>query len=150
MALKNHYILFNPITGRKLFISDEEPVFKYADDLADPYFWRRPDARSIQSEYNKSKSELQRKAQNYPIQGSSADISKLAGIILFNQLIQRNWLFKVKIVNMVHDEWNLEAPEEIAQEVSDLVVTCMKAAGEQFCKIVPLGAEAQIGDHWLH
>ncbi len=150
LAMTNHYILFNPITGRKLFISPDEPIFKYEEDMADPYFWRRPDARSIQGEYNKSKSEIQRKAQNYPIQGSSADCSKLAGVILFNELIRRDLLFKVKIVNMVHDEFNVEAPEEIAEEVSELVVKCMVAAGSQFCKIVPLGAEAQIGDHWLH
>ena len=150
LAINSHYILFNSVTGRKLFISPDEPIFKYADDIADPYFWQRPDARSIQAEYNKSKSEIQRKAQNYPIQGTSADCSKLAGVILFNQLIQKDLLFKVKIVNMVHDEFNVEAPAEIANEISELVVNCMKAAGAQFCKTVPLGAEAQIGDHWLH
>jgi len=149
-AIEKHYILFNPITGRKLFIHHDEPLIKYQKDVNDPYFWQRPDARSIHSEYNKSKSEIQRKAQNYPIQGSAADCSKLAGIILFNQLIQKDLLFKVKIVNMVHDEYNLEAPNEIAEEISDLVIKCMVAAGTQFCKTVPLGAEAQIGDHWLH
>lgn len=149
-SLHNHYILFNPITRRKLFLSPDEPVFKYAEDLADPYFWQRAEARSIRSEYNKSKSELQRKSQNYPIQGSAADCSKLAGVILFNQLIKRGLLFTVKIVNMVHDEFNVEAPEEIAEETSELVKNCMVAAGEQFCKFVKLGAEAQIGDHWLH
>ena len=150
LSLNKHYILFNPITGRKSFISHEEPVLKYAKDMDDPYFWHNTNARSIQREYNKSKSEIQRKSQNYPIQGSSADISKLAGVLLFNQLMFKGWLFKVKIVNMVHDEWNVEAPEEIAQEVSDLVVSCMEFAGSQFCKIVPLKAESQIGDYWLH
>jgi DNA polymerase-1 len=150
LATHNHYILFNSLTGRKLFISPDEPMFKYEEEMAEPYFWSRPDARSIQGEYNKSKSEIQRKAQNYPIQGTSADCSKLAGVILFNQLIQKDLLFKVKIVNMVHDEFNVEAPEEIAEEVSELVVKCMVAAGAQFCKTVPLNAEAQIGDHWLH
>ena len=101
-------------------------------------------------EYNKSKSEIQRKAQNYPIQGSSADISKLSGIIFYNQLIEKNLLGKVKIVNMVHDEWCVEAPEEIASEISDLLVKCMKAAGDQFCKTVKLGAVAEIGDYWIH
>lgn len=149
-TLHDHYITFNNVTGRKLFISPDDPIFKYADDMFDPYFWSRPDARSIHKEYNKSKSEIQRKAQNYPIQGSAADCSKLAGVILFNELIKRDLLFKVKIVNMVHDEWNIEAPEEIAEEISNLVVICMKTAGKQFCKTVPLGAEAKIGDYWLH
>lgn len=149
-TMEKHYILFNSITGRKLFIPSDEPLIKYQEDIDDPYFWRRPEARIIQSEYNKSKSEIQRKAQNYPIQGSAADCSKLAGIILFNQLIQKDLLFKVKIVNMVHDEYNLEAPDEMAEEISSLVVKCMVAAGAQFCKVIPLGADAQIGEHWLH
>ena len=54
------------------------------------------------------------------------------------------------MVNMVHDEWCIEAPEEIASEISDLLVKCMKAAGDQFCKIVKLGAVAEIGDYWIH
>ena len=54
------------------------------------------------------------------------------------------------MVNMVHDEWCVEAPEEIASEISDLLVKCMKSAGDQFCKTVKLGAVAEIGDYWIH
>lgn len=144
------YILFNNITGRKLFISLDEPFIKYKNIIKSPEFWYDPEAKNIMREYNKSKSEIQRKAQNYPIQGSSADISKLSGIIFYNQLIEKNLLGKVKMVNMVHDEWCIEAPEEIASEISDLLVKCMKAAGDQFCKIVKLGAVAEIGDYWIH
>ena len=100
---RDHYILFNSLTNRKLFFSEEEPFLKYKPMIDNPNFWRFPDAREINQEYNKSKSEVQRKSQNYRIQGSAADCSKLAGIIFFNQLIQRDWIWKVKIVNMVHD-----------------------------------------------
>ena len=147
---RDHYILFNNITGRKLFFDSEEPFLKYKEMISDPYFNCNPESRSILSEYNKSKSEVQRKSQNYRIQGSAADCSKLAGIMFFNQLIQRNLLFKVKVVNMVHDEFNIEAPIEIAEEMSNLLVKCMEAAGKQFCKLIPLTAEAAIGDHWIH
>ena len=51
---------------------------------------------------------------------------------------------------MVHDEFNVEAPDEIAEEMSDLLIKCMSKAGDQFCKTVPLTAEAEIGDHWIH
>lgn len=147
---RDHYILFNSVTGRKLFFSPDEPFLKYKEDVEDPFFWQQPNARSIMSEYNKSRSEVQRKSQNYRIQGSAADCSKLAGVIFFNQLIQRELLWTVKIVNMVHDEYNIEAPEDIAEEMSDLLVKCMEKAATQFCKIVPLTAEAEIGDCWIH
>ena len=33
-TLKDHYITFNNVTGRKLFISPNDPIFKYKDDFA--------------------------------------------------------------------------------------------------------------------
>lgn len=149
-VVKKEYILFNNITGRKLFLDSKEPFIKYKNVVTDPLFFQHPEARSIMAEYEKSMSEIQRKAQNYPIQGSSADISKLAGVIFFNQLKKAGLLFKVKIVNMVHDEFNIEAPDAIADEMSTLLVNCMVAAGSQFCKTIKLGAVADIGDHWIH
>ena len=45
---------------------------------------------------------------------------------------------------------NLEAPEEIAEKVSNILVECMIAGGKPFCPNVFLGADATIGDHWIH
>lgn len=84
------------------------------------------------------------------IQGSAADCSKLAGILFFNELIKKGLFKIVKMVNMVHDEFNVEAPDAIAQEISDLMVKCMEVAGSKFCKIVPLTADSAIGLHWIH
>lgn len=147
---RDHYILFNNLTGRKLFFSPEEPFLKYQEDINDPCFRQFPNCREIEREYNKSFSEAQRKSQNYRIQGSAADCSKLAGVILFKELQRRNLLNVVKIVNFVHDEFNIECPEQMANEISDLVVKCMEKAGSQFCKVVPLTADPEIGDYWIH
>jgi len=149
-TINQEFILFNNVTGRKLFLRSDEPLIKYKEVVNSPYFFQHPEAREIMKEYETSMSEIQRKAQNYPIQGSSADISKLAGIIFFNQLKNRKLLFLVKIVNMVHDEYNIEAPDDIAEEMASLLVKCMAAAGDQFCKIIKLGAVADIGTHWIH
>lgn len=81
---------------------------------------------------------------------SSSDISKLAGVYFFNNILDRGWFDIVKIVNMIHDEYVLEAPEEIIQEVTDLMIKCMIKAGSKFCKIIPLSAEAEIGPYWIH
>ena len=44
----------------------------------------------------------------------------------------------------------MEAPEAIAEEVSGVLIKSMEAAGNQFCKIVPLTAESEIGSYWIH
>ena len=51
---------------------------------------------------------------------------------------------------MVHDEYCVESPEDIAEEMAELLVKCMEKAGEKFCKIIPLKADVEIGDHWIH
>lgn len=81
---------------------------------------------------------------------SSADISKLAGVFFFKEILDRGWFDKVKIVNMVHDEYNIEAPDNLIEEATALIVNSMKKAGSIFCKIIPLDADAQIGKHWIH
>ena len=150
MVSQKEYILFNSVTGRKFFLKSDEPFVQYKNIVNDPFFFQHPERRVILEEYDKSYAEIQRLSQNYPIQGSSADISKLAGVIFFNQLKQRGLLFKVLIVNMVHDEFNIEAPKEISKEMADLLVQCMVASGKQFCHTVKLNAVADIGSHWIH
>lgn len=147
---RDHYILFNNVTRRKLFFGKDEPFIKYKDDISDPTFWQWEDARTIYKKYSESRAEVQRKSQNYRIQGSAADCSKLAGVIFFNELVKRDLLFIVKIVNMVHDEYNVEAPEEIADEIAKLLVDSMERAGQQFCQTVKLAADVEIGEYWIH
>jgi len=56
-----------------------------------------------------------RAAMNTPIQGTAADIMKIAMINVYNELTKRN--LKSKIVLQVHDEMMIEAPIEEAEEV---------------------------------
>ena len=144
-TLKYGYIEYNPYTKRKYFLMPSNPVVKYAEKLRYGELYGREAV-----EYNEAKAELQRLSQNYPIQGSSADCSKLAGILFFNEVMKKGWFNKVKIVNMVHDEYNVEAPEEITEEVAQCLKDCMIKAGKVFCKTVPLDADVEIGDCWVH
>ena len=149
-TMRHQYVTYNSATNRKLFLDPGLPLVKYKADVEDPFFWQRPDAKSLHALYRNSLADIQRVSQNYPIQGTAADCSKLAGVILFNELKKRNLLFKVLIVNMVHDEFCVEAPKEMAEEISQLVVDCMEKAGTIFCKVIPLRAEPAIGDYWIH
>jgi len=146
------YVQFNNVTRRKFFFDqDENDYFLTKEMVEDPYFWQtQANPRELQRRYNKAKSDIQRLAQNYPIQGTSADITKYACILFFSEILKRNWWLKVKIVNLVHDEILVECPIDMMDEVKEVLVNSMQDAGKPFCKIVPLKADAVHGDHWVH
>jgi len=146
------YIQFNNITKRKYFFNIyENDFFKYKEEVEDPLFWQTSDnARSINSKYNKAKGEIARLAQNYPIQGSASDITKYACILFFKEILIRGWWMSVKIVNLVHDEIIIEAPDETMKEAKEVLLNCMAKAGEPFCPIIKLGAHADEGIFWIH
>ncbi len=145
------YIEYNHVTKRKYFFNKEtNDYYRYKDIVEKNLLYEEDNPRDVISKYNRAKNEIQRLSQNYPIQGSSADITKYAGILFMREILKRDWFMKVKIVNFVHDEILVEAPKDIAEEVKDILVNCMEEAGKPFCKILPLRAEALIGDHWVH
>ena len=85
----------------------------------------------------------QRAAMNTPIQGTAADIMKIAMINVLRELKARN--MKSKIVLQVHDEMMIEAPLEEVENVKDLLKNCMENA----CKLrVPLIAEVSEATDW--
>ena len=85
----------------------------------------------------------QRAAMNTPIQGTAADIMKIAMKNVLKELKQRN--MKTKIVLQVHDEMMLEAPLDEVEEVKMLLQKNMESA----CKLnVPLIAEVSEATNW--
>jgi DNA polymerase-1 len=146
------YVQFNNVTGRKYFFDKEENDYFFLKDIVeDPYFWQtQANPREIQRKYNKAKSDIQRLSQNYPIQGTSADITKYACIIFFREILKRDWWMKVKIVNLVHDEILVECPVSMVDEVKEVLVNSMEEAGKPFCTTVPLKADAIHGSYWVH
>jgi len=86
----------------------------------------------------------ERVALNMPIQGTAADIMKLAMIHVAKRL-ERDGL-EAKLVLQVHDELIVECPESEAEQVKALLEEEM----EQVIKLdVPLEAEAKIGKTWF-
>ena len=86
----------------------------------------------------------ERIALNTPIQGSAADLIKLA-MIHVAQALQEQYP-AAKLILQVHDELIVECPQEIAQEVAQLVSSQM----EQVAQLrVPLLAEAKWGKSWF-
>lgn len=84
-----------------------------------------------------------RAAMNTPIQGTAADIMKIAMIKVYNEL--KNKGLKSKIVLQIHDELLLEVPMEEKEEVSNLLKECMESAATLK---VPLIVEVEEGKNW--
>ena len=90
------------------------------------------------------RSGAERMTLNTPIQGTAADLIKLAMIHVDAAL--REKFPAAKLVLQVHDELIVECPEEIAPDVAALV----SAEMEQVAQLrVPLTAEAKIGKSWF-
>ncbi len=85
----------------------------------------------------------ERAAMNMPLQGSSADIIKIAMIAVRNALKKSN--LKAKIILQVHDELVLEAPREEVQIASEILKREMENAVELK---VPLTVEVHSGKNW--
>ena len=94
------------------------------------------------SNYN-IRSGAERIALNTPIQGTAADIIKLAMIRVENALTER--YPQAKLLLQVHDELIVECPEEMAEDVAKLVSREMEGVAELK---VPLTAEAHFGKSW--
>ena len=85
----------------------------------------------------------EREAINAPVQGTAADIIKLAMIRLPEALSKAG--LKTRMILQVHDELIFEVPEEELERATRLVKEVMEGA---FTLSVPLLTEARIGDNW--
>jgi len=161
------YILINDLTGHKMFIWDWEE-WKEVERSFTQEFWSeyravknewiergsnrdmRPPMMLKVSKFFQVKSGYERNALNAPIQGTAAIITKIAGVRFFNYLLENNLLFKVWIPNDVHDEYLVEAPDEIVDEVAKNLKIAMDDAAAIFCKSVKLVAVPEIAKYWCH
>ena len=86
----------------------------------------------------------ERAAMNTPIQGTAADIIKIAMVKVHSELKKRN--LKSKLILQVHDELIIETLKSEAEEVKKLLADCMISAADLN---VPLVADVGSGENWL-
>lgn len=85
----------------------------------------------------------ERAAMNTPIQGSAADIIKIAMVSVYNELKKQS--LPAKLILQVHDELIIETDEKYVNEVQTLLKTCMENA---VSLLVPLTADTKSGKRW--
>lgn len=84
-------------------------------------------------EYSRARGHIRREGKNSPIQGTSADIIKVALLHLYRKLPD-----DCKLINCVHDEVVVECPADRAEEVKKIVQDCMMAGCRKFLKRVAI------------
>ncbi|MDE7243073.1 MAG: DNA polymerase I [Oscillospiraceae bacterium] len=107
-------------------------------------FRRRRALPEIKASKFATRSFGERVALNMPIQGTAADIIKLAMVKVFDRLKKEG--LAAKLIMQVHDELIVECPEEETERVAALLEEEMEGVMELS---VPLVAEAHSGTNWL-
>ena len=105
---------------------------------------RRRYLNGINSSNGVVRGAAERNAVNAPIQGSAADIIKIAMINIFEKL--ENSDYKTKMLLQVHDELVFDVPNTELDDIKNLIKTEMESA---FKMAVPLDVEVGVGQNWL-
>ncbi len=133
---------FEKYRNVKNFMSDviEEGKEKgYVETL----FGRKRYLPELKSSNFIQRSAAERMAMNTPIQGTAADIIKIAMVKVYKALKDNN--FKSKLILQVHDELIIEAYRDEEEQVKKLLKECMESACEMK---VPLSVEVGSGESW--
>jgi len=105
---------------------------------------RRRYLKDINSANMMVKSGAERNAVNAPIQGSAADIIKIAMINIYKKLTEENW--KSKMLLQVHDELVFDVHNSELERIQPMIKHEMENA---FIMDVPLDVEIGLGKNWL-
>ncbi len=112
-------------------------------------FGRRRYLLGFKSAMPMMRAQAERFAVNAPIQGTQADIIKLAMVKADEIIKEKKWEEKVKLILQVHDELVYEVDKNIAEEVAHEIRSVMQdVAPEKELSGVPIVAEAAIGENW--
>ena len=101
---------------------------------------------AVDTNYDNEVASIKRQAANSVIQGTNADITKLALLDIYNEL--NLYDLRASIILQVHDEIVVLAHERSAETVKDLVEASMINAARTLLKSVPVKADAVVSDIW--
>ena len=137
----DNYFLNYP--GLKKYMSDQID-FARNNGYVETIMGRRRYLQNINSQNNMLRSSSERNAINAPIQGSAADIIKIA-MININSEIKKQSL-KSKMLLQVHDELVFDVHKSEKDQIKDIVKTTMESAVKLK---VPLKIDLEFGKNWL-
>jgi DNA polymerase-1 len=134
---------FDSYPGVKRFIDDTvEKARKHK--AVDTLLGRVRQLPDIDSSNGRARSFSERVAVNTPVQGTAADIIKLAMIDVDRTIRDRG--LKARMILQVHDELLFDLPEEELEAMQEIVRSCMEGAMRLD---VPLKVDMGVGANWL-
>ncbi len=136
-------LYFNRYPGVKAFL--EACVEKArATGYAVTLLGRRRELPELNSSNYNTRSFGERVAMNMPIQGTAADIIKLAMVRVRRELLSGG--YRAKLILQIHDELIIDTPVDEADRVKKLLVDCME---QVLTLAVPLRADVNSGKSWF-
>lgn len=121
----------------------EQVAFAHAHGYVTTMYGRRRHTKDINSRNFQARSFAERTAMNHPMQGTAADIIKIAMARVEKRIAEEG--FKSRLILQIHDELDLEVPENEIEAISELVQTTMQGVVELK---VPLLAGVSWGQTW--
>ena len=140
-ALINDY--FNAFPGVARFIEESKERAR-KQGYVETAFGRKRYLPDILSHNATVRGFAERNAVNAPIQGTAADLIKIAMVRIHNRMKAAG--LKSQMTMQVHDELNFNVPESEVGTMRDIVVTEMQNAMQLS---IPLIAECGVGHNWL-
>ena len=134
------------------YLEEYSGIKKYMEDIvetaklkgyAQTQFGRRRYIQELKSSNYMVREFGKRAAMNTPIQGTAADIMKIAMIKVYNKIKEKD--LKSKIVLQVHDEMMIEAPIEEKEQIKEIIKQSMESAAKLK---VPLIADISEANNW--
>ena len=129
-------------SGIKKFMDDIVELAK-EQGYVETIFHRRRYIKELESNNYMVRQFGARAAMNTPIQGTAADIMKIAMINVYNKLKEEN--LDAKIILQVHDELMIECKESDKEKVKTILKNCMENA---ITLLIPLKVETSEADNW--
>ena len=143
-VMRDGYILMNPQTRHRAHIPELKFIREMQEKMQNPEFWSyyremkrdAPECETVRSvsKFFGIKSQCEKNSINYRIQNRGAMCFKFASIKLFRWICENNYQNIVKMCVPVHDEFNLECPKEMAEEVSKKLFNVWKKGLNLFVK----------------
>jgi DNA polymerase I-like protein with 3'-5' exonuclease and polymerase domains len=104
----------------------------------------------MMKDYFSLKSQYMRLCLNAPTQGTAAHQTKMATVLLFNEIEKNNDYWKARIANVIHDEIVLETETHLSEKYARILEKSMIEGGNIFLNnpVLFMSAEANIGKSW--
>ncbi len=128
---------------------EETKSYARKHGFTETFFGRRRHFPGITSPIPYIKAAAERMAINAPIQGTQADIIRIAMVRIAEELAKKEWVGKVQMVLQVHDELLFEADADVVERVIPVLKGIMEGVlSEKDAKGVPVITEAAVGTNW--